>query len=137
MNAFRRLGPVAIVLFLAIPASLSAAGHPIRPVSEQTKIDFLLGEVKNSSAIFVRNGSAYPASRAASHLLSKLNFAGRRVQNARQFITGIASHSEASGQPYEIRWPDGRRQPLAEWLLERLAFYEREHLPAPEPIPPG
>jgi hypothetical protein len=135
VNAFRRLSPIAIALLVGIPESLSAARHPIRPVAEQTKIDFLLGEVKSSSAIFVRNGSEYPGSRAASHLLSKLNFAGRRVQSARQFITGIASHSEASGQPYEIRWPDGRRQPLAEWLLERLAFYEREHLPAPEPTP--
>lgn len=135
MKAFRRLRALTIALCLAIPAAQSAAKHPIRPVAEQSKIDFLLGEVRNSPAIFVRNGSDYRASRAASHLLSKLNFAGRRVQTARQFITGIASHSGASGKPYEIRWPDGRRQPLAEWLLERLAFYEREHLPEPETPP--
>jgi hypothetical protein len=132
-----RIRAIVLPLVLAIPAQLSAARQPIRPVAEQTKIDFLLGEVKNSPAIFIRNGSEYPASRAAAHLLSKLNFAGRRVQNARQFIVGIATHSEASGKPYEIRWPDGRRQPLAEWLLERLAFYEKEHLPAPAPPPPG
>ena len=128
---------IVLPLLLAVPAQLAAARHSIRPVAEQTKIDFLLGEVKNSPAIFIRNGSEYPGSRAAAHLLSKLNFAGRRVQNARQFIVGIATHSEASGKPYEIRWPDGRRQPLAEWLLERLAFYEKEHLPAPEPQPAG
>lgn len=135
MNTFRPLGSIVIALVLASPASLFAVKRPIRPVAEQTKIDFLLGEVKNSPAIFVRNGSDYPANRAASHLLSKLNFAGKRVQNARQFITGIASHSEASGNPYEIRWPDGRRQPLAEWLLERLAYYERAHLPATKTTP--
>lgn len=128
---------IVFCFLLAIPAQLSAARHSIRPVAEQSKIDFLLGEVKSSPAIFIRNGSEYPGSRAAAHLLSKLNFAGRRVQNARQFIVGIATHSEASGKPYEIRWPDGRRQPLADWLLERLAFYEKEHIPAPEPAPPG
>lgn len=121
----------ALLLAVAVPAF---AGPPVRPVAEQTKIDFLLGEVKASPAIFIRNGREYPASRAASHLSSKLRFAGRRVQSAKQFIVGIASHSEESGKPYEIRWPDGRRQPLAEWLLERLEFYEREHLPG-VPVP--
>ncbi|HEX9148684.1 MAG TPA: DUF5329 family protein [Thermoanaerobaculia bacterium] len=134
MKAFRPVCSIVIALLL-IPAALFAARRPIRPVAEQTKIDFLLGEVRSSPAIFVRNGSEYPGRSAASHLLSKLNFAGKRVQNARQFITGIASHSEASGKPYEIRWPDGRREALAEWLLERLAIYEREHLPAPETTP--
>jgi hypothetical protein len=121
---------------IGVAASAGGAAKPIRPVAEQTKIDFLLGEVRNSPAIFIRNGKEYPASRAASHLLSKLNFAGKRVQNARQFIVGIASHSEASGKPYEIRWPDGRRQPLAEWLLERLDLYEQEHVPKPELMAP-
>ena len=119
-----------VVLLLAVAAS--AIGSQVRPVAEQTKIDFLLGEVKNSAATFIRNGKEYPASRAASHLLSKLKIAGRRVQNARQFIVGIATHSEASGKPYEIRWVDGHRQPLGEWLLERLDFYEKEHLPKAE-----
>lgn len=123
----RGAGAAAIAILCALPL---AAKRPIRPVAEQTKIDFLVGEVRNSPAIFIRNGKEHPASRAAAHLLSKLGFAGRRVQNARQFIVGIASHSEASGKPYEIRWPDGRRQPLAEWLLERLDVYEKERLPA-------
>ncbi len=116
----------ALLVALAVPLR---AGAPVRPVAEQTKIDFLLGEVKASPAIFLRNGREYPGSRAASHLSTKLKFAGRRVQSARQFIVGIASHSEESGKPYEIRWPDGRREPLAEWFLERLEFYEREHGP--------
>jgi hypothetical protein len=99
----------------------------VRPVEEQAKIDFLVEEVKNCPATFMRNGREYRASRAASHLSTKLRFAGRRVQNAREFVIGIASHSEETGAPYEIRWPDGRRQPLAEWLLARLELYEKEH----------
>ena len=122
----RKALSAALFVALAAPAF---AGPPVRPVAEQTKIDFLLGEVKASPATFIRNGRAYPAGRAASHLSTKLKFAGRRVQSARQFIVGIASHSEESGKPYEIRWPDGRREALAKWLLERLEFYERENVP--------
>jgi hypothetical protein len=116
---------VGLAFTIASPAT---AKRPVRPGEEQTKIDFLVGEVRNSPAIFIRNGREYPASRAASHLSTKLKFAGRRVQNARQFVIGIASHSEETGKPYEIRWPDGRRQPLAEWLLARLELYEKERL---------
>lgn len=65
----------------------------------------------------------------ASHLARKLRFAGKRVRTAREFIVGIASKSQESGKPYEIRWPDGRRQRLAEWLTARLAVYEKEHPP--------
>lgn len=109
-----------------ISAPVSAAS--VRPVEEQTKIDYLVGEVQRSSATFLRNGREHTAGRAAAHLARKLRFAGRRVQTARQFITGIASRSEESGKPYEIRWPDGRRQRLNEWLTARLTAYEKELL---------
>jgi hypothetical protein len=127
---------VAAALFLIAISVSAPAARPVRPVEEQTKIDFLLGEVRSSPAIFIRNGREYPARRAASHLLTKLNFAGKRVQTSRQFIVGIASHSEETGKTYEIRWPDGHRQPLAEWLLERLDFYEKSHVPAAPTVAP-
>jgi len=117
---------VAVALVLLLPA-LTAVALPTRPAAEQTRIDFLIGEVRTSPAIFIRNGREYPADRAAAHLERKLRFAGRRVQTVRQFIVGIASRSSESGKLYEIRWPDGRRQPLAEWLLEELARYEKAH----------
>jgi hypothetical protein len=117
---------VVFVLVLAGVATASAASA-VRPSREQTKIDYLIGEVRGSSATFLRNGAEHTGSRAAAHLARKLRFAGKRVQTARDFIVGIASKSETSGKPYEIRWPDGRRQPLAEWLTARLVLYEKEH----------
>jgi hypothetical protein len=119
----------AVALTLLFPA-LTAVALPTRPVAEQTRIEFLIGEVKNSPAVFIRNGREYGAERAAAHLERKLRFAGKRVQTVRQFIVGIASRSEESGKPYELRWPDGRRQPLSQWLLERLERYEKERHPA-------
>ncbi len=106
------------------------------------KIDWLLAEVGNSKATFVRNGKEYDASKAVSHLKTKLLFAGRRVQTVRQFIVGVASRSSESGQPYEIRLPDGKQETMEVWLLERLAVYEKgasalKPTTGPTPSPPG
>ncbi len=125
---------VAASLGIALLAGLGAtarAATAVRPVEEQSKIDYLLGQVKGSSGTFLRNGREHTSARAASHLARKLRFAGKRVQTAREFIIGIASRSEESGTPYEIRWTDGRRQRLAEWLTARLGTYEKEHAPRP------
>jgi hypothetical protein len=103
----------------------SAALGASRPEAEQAKIDWLLAEVGNSKATFIRNGQEYDACKAVSHLKTKLFFAGRRVQTVRQFIVGVASHSEETGKPYEIRLPDGKQEPMQLWLMERLAVYEK------------
>ncbi len=125
----RSLRTAALVgLLLAISGRASAASA-VRPAAEQNKIDYLIGQVRASSATFLRNGNEHKATRAASHLARKLRFAGKRVQTASDFIEGIATKSEDSGKPYEIRWPDGRREQLAEWLTARLRVYEKEHPP--------
>src|SRR5450756_2783631 len=103
-----------MVLFgTALPAFAAS-----RPAAEQARIDWLLEEIRNSKATFIRNGNEYDASKAVLHLKTKLLFAGRRVQTVRQFIVGVASHSEESGKPYEIREPHGNREPMETWLLK-------------------
>jgi hypothetical protein len=119
----------AILALASVLASPVFAARLVRPVGEQTKIDYLVGEVRTSPAIFLRNGREYAADHAASHLARKLKFAGKRVQTARDFVVGIASRSQETGKAYEIRWPDGKRQLLSEWLFERLEHYEKEYLP--------
>jgi hypothetical protein len=135
-KVIRLLPLLCTALYLA--ASHSAAAG--RPAAEQAKIDWLLVEIRNSKATFIRNGNEYDAAKAVSHLKTKLLFAGRRVQTARQFIVGVASHSEESGKPYEIREPDGKQIPMETWLLERLAVFEKgarsQRPPAPPPPAP-
>jgi len=116
----KRATAAVILLFLA--SALLAA---TRPEEEQEKIDWLLAEMKNTDAIFIRNGKEYSGDRAASHVKSKLWFAGKRVQTVREFIVGVASFSEETGRPYEICRKDGTQEPLEKWLLERLAVYEK------------
>jgi len=114
---------VVLVLILVLAAFL--AGAASRPAEEQASIDWLLDQISNSKATFIRNGKEYDAAKAVSHLKTKLMFAGKRVQTVRQFIVGVASHSEESGKPYEIRTPDGKQGPMATWLMERLAIFEQ------------
>ena len=118
------VGP-RLALCVALTLAASYAVGASRPAAEQAKIDWLLLEIGNSKAIFIRNGKEYDAAKAVSHLKTKLLFAGRRVQTVRQFIVGVASRSSESGKPYEIRLVDGRQAPMETWLLERLAVYEK------------
>ena len=117
-----RRGSLILALLLAALALAAAT----RPASEQERIDWLLAEVRGSDALFVRNGKEYDGPQAAAHLKSKLSWAGKRVQTARAFIVGVASHSEASGQPYQILQKDGTRELLEKWLLQRLAVFETD-----------
>jgi hypothetical protein len=111
----------AAALFLAACGLFGAT----RPDVEQRKIDWLLAEIRSSGAVFIRNGKEYDGEKAAAHVKSKLWWAGKRVQTVREFIVGVASHSEETGKPYEIRTKDGSQGPLEKWLLERLAVYEK------------
>ena len=110
------------VVALSFAVSVSAA---TRPAAEQERIDWLLAEIRSSDAVFIRNGKEYDGKAAASHLKSKLWWAGKRVQTAREFIAGIAAHSEESGKPYEIRRKDGTRESLETWLTLRLSVFEK------------
>jgi hypothetical protein len=120
-KVFGLLLPLCVALNLVAAQAIGAS----RPPEEQAKIDWLLDQIANSKATFIRNGQEYDAAKAVSHLKTKLMFAGKRVQTVRQFIVGVASHSEESGKPYEIRTPDGKQGPMATWLMERLAIYEQ------------
>lgn len=82
-----------------------------------------------SPDVFVRNGQQFDGKKAASHLKGKLFFAGKRVQTARDFIVGIASHSEESGKPYTVRHGTGTAEPLGNWLSRRLEGYEKANAP--------
>jgi hypothetical protein len=121
--------PILALLILAQPRL--ALGPP-RSAAEQGKIEFLLGEVKKSDDVFIRNGKQFSGSRASAHLATKLRFAGNRVHTATEFVLGIASRSEESGKPYEVITREGHREPLRDWLLARLQLHEKAR---PEPTP--
>jgi hypothetical protein len=113
---------LAAVVFFFAAVSLEAAS---RSRIEQAKIRALLSEMQGSDAAFIRNGKEYTGKKSASHLKRKLAFAGSRVVTARDFVRGIATRSEESGEPYRVRFRNGQTRLLREWLEERLAVLEK------------
>ena len=102
----------------AEPASAAA------PLSEKEKIELLIlavAQLKN--AVFIRNGSEHTLADAVDHMRMKWKAAGEQITTARQFIEGAASKSSVSGEPYEIRFADGRTVTAGEFFrteLERI-----------------
>ena len=100
-----------------------------RDVIEDQKIAFLINSIAEMhDATFIRNGSEYDAKHAADHMRLKLRFAGDKVQTAEDFIVCCGTGSSMSGEPYSIKFADGRIVPSADFL--RLKLFEFQ---APEP----
>lgn len=104
-------------MLLLIPPALLQA-----PDAEAQKIEALILAVARlqGQAVFIRNGSEYDAKAAADHLRLKWKNAGRRVKTAQDFIRGCATGSSMSGQPYRIRFQDGREVTSADFFWTEL-----------------
>jgi hypothetical protein len=116
------------VLLLAF--ALAGAPATARPPLETQRIEYLISSVAAMhDAQFIRNGTRYDARAAAEHLRTKLSFAGSHVQTAEDFIRYCATGSSVSGQPYEIRLPDGQVVRAADFLRDKLAEFDRRAAP--------
>jgi hypothetical protein len=91
---------------------------------EQHRIDYLIDSVAAlRGASFIRNGKAYDAAKAASHMRLKLRFAGSQVHTAEDFIVYCGTGSSVSGNKYTIRFADGQSIDSASFLRRKLAEY--------------
>lgn len=101
----------------------SAAAHAW---SESAKIERLIQIVAGTrSAVFIRNGIERTPWEAAEHLRGKWLLKAGAIGTATQFIDLAASRSSASGEPYQVRLPNGRLMKLGDFLRERLAEIEQ------------
>jgi Family of unknown function (DUF5329) len=88
---------------------------------EAARIERLIGHVENNRrATFVRNGTAYSCREAAGFLRRKYEKIGEHVNTAAQFIDQIASRPSTGGQPYLVRFADGRTVTAAQFLGDEL-----------------
>jgi Family of unknown function (DUF5329) len=111
----RRLAVCCLIALLAGPA---LAG--VSP-AEQARIDRLIDFVQSRKDVkFVRNGSEYSCEDAAKFMRGKMKSMGEHVTTAQQFIEQIATKSSTTGQPYLIRFSDGKTVPSAQFLGEEL-----------------
>lgn len=110
----------ALVIVAAAVAAAAGAGAAPNAI-EAARIERLIGYVEAQQQLkFVRNGSTYSAKDAAAFLRAKLGRMGSQVTTAQQFIEQIASRSSTSGEAYQIRFPDGRSVPAAQFLGDEL-----------------
>jgi hypothetical protein len=95
---------------------------------EAARIERLIQYVDAQRQIkFVRNGATYTGQEAALFLRGKFSKMGEHVGSAAQFIEQIASRSSTSGEPYLIRFADGRTVTSAQFLERELKRIDREH----------
>ncbi len=143
-NLHLHLPQLLAVAWLLIALAPSALGQPAVSTSKQTqrehepleqrRIDYLIASVATlKNASFIRNGQAYDAARAASHMRLKLRFAGSRVKTAEDFIRYCGTASSTSGTRYSIRFADGHTVDSARFLQQKLAQYKPERTPAFSP----
>ena len=113
-----------LLVVFCCPAFTSLADWP----QEERRINFLLNEIEQLDAVFIRNNSEHTPAEAGSHLRMKLNRAqnnwfapAREKWTAEMFVEKIASKSSISGNPYLIKFKDGRVVAAGDWLKKQLS----------------
>jgi hypothetical protein len=117
-----RIHQVALVVStLALVLGSTARAADPAPPSETAKVEALLELVENlKEARFVRNGREYDGAAAAQHMRAKWRWQGRSIKTAREFVRLIATRSSETGQPYLIRWKDGKQVASGDYLNREL-----------------
>jgi hypothetical protein len=114
--------------FLVCAVSLAALrAVAVPPPQELSRIERLIRAVElRKDMKFIRNGSEYDCSDAAKFLRGKLEAMGKDVTTAREFIERIASKSSMSGEPYHVKFADGRTMLASQFLSEELKRLEAQ-----------
>jgi len=112
--------------FVAGAVSLVALGAMAAlPPQEQLRIERLIKAVEARKDMkFIRNGTEYDCADAAKFLRGKLEAMGKEVTSARDFIERIASRSSMSGEPYHVKFADGKTMLANQFLTEELKRLE-------------
>ncbi len=118
---------ISTALCVLLFGGLAANGRADeKPMTETGKIEALIGIVDAlKDALFVRNGREYDCHAAAAHMRDKWAWKRKEIKTARDFIRLAASASSISGEPYLIRFKDGRELKSGDFLLAELEKLEQ------------
>jgi len=122
----------ALILSIAAAAVvLSVCSAALRvgglPPAEEKQIEALIATIERmSEAAFIRNGQPYAAATAAEFLRRKWRHRDAEVRSANDFIEKVASFSSTTGQPYLIRFRDGRETPCSIFLRTELSNFRKK-----------
>ena len=109
------------LLLLGILRPHEITGQPA-PSAERKQIEALIEHIGAlKEAKFIRNGSSYEPLTAVRFLRGKWNANLDKVKSARDFIDHVASISGTTGEPYLIRFKDGKVIHSRDFLLALLS----------------
>lgn len=95
-----------------------------KDLAERYKIEYLILRVKKSPYLFIRNGEEHKGERASMHLKMKYYKRFQLIKTADKFIAEIASFSRHSGEPYQVKYPDGSLYLLQDIFYNELALLD-------------
>lgn len=99
-------------------------------IPEAEKTEKLISYVQNlKGCSFIRNGTAYTPVEAAEHLRLKLKKGAKNAATAQAFIDNLASYSSYSGEPYRIKFANGKTYPIKPFLQQELKRIENRSKP--------
>jgi Family of unknown function (DUF5329) len=118
---FRRTFLVCATTLLPALRAVEAAPPP----HESTRIEKLIRFVETQADMkFVRNGTEYSCADAGKFLRGKLDSMGHDITTAREFIERIASKSSMSGEPYRVKFSNGKQMLASQFLHDELKRLE-------------
>ena len=131
---------VACMILLAIVSPRPVGGGPMpggdASTSEEASavvladtVSMLLGYVRDSGCVFIRNGREHDSAAAAKHMERKYRHFRDDIETPEDFIRLAATKSTMSGKPYRVRTPEGDERLSADWLADALAAMRRPASP--------
>ena len=113
---------IVVATAVAVSVGSAASREADLPPAEQKQIEALIATIERlTDATFIRNGRPYGAAAAAEFLRRKWRHREADVRSVDDFIGKVASFSSTTGQPYLIRFSDGRETPCATFLRTELS----------------
>jgi hypothetical protein len=113
LNARSSLIATTVASLVSVSPAHAQAATP----AEQHKIEALIGLVENlTNSSFVRNGKVYQPKDAAKFLRGKWSAKKAEIRTVNDFIDKVATVSGTTGQPYIVRFSDGKEMRLADYL---------------------
>ena len=97
-----------------------------KKLTEDQKIESLIKHVEElKDAKFIRNGTEHEPSEAAQLMKYKWDNNKDDIKTAKDFIRICATKSTTSGQPYLVKFKDGKEFKSADYLTAELEKLEK------------
>ena len=113
---------------LSLVCFLFLGMHNVAVAEEpEVVIGYLLGYVKNSEVVFIRNRKEHTAHEAEDHMRKKYVHFKEQIQTPEDFIQFAGTKSLLSGRPYRVRLKNGITMLSKKWLEVALEEYRKKN----------